>query len=113
MGYMSAVEAIIFVSCILLFKRFEHLSLFHALYFGIITVTTTGYGDFHPTTDAGRVIASVLSFTGVGYTWLSLSVIVAVLIEGHAIRLWRENRMERQIARLKNHVVSAVSAAPE
>lgn len=104
-GYVSAFEAVIFVTCMLLLKHFEHLSLFHAFYLGIITLTTVGYGDFYPTTEAGRVVALVLAMTGLGYMWLSLSMVVATLVEGHIIRFWGEKQMERKIAQLKNHVI--------
>lgn len=37
-----------------------------ALWWAVTTVTTVGYGDFYPVTWEGRLVASVLMFTGVG-----------------------------------------------
>jgi voltage-gated potassium channel len=37
-----------------------------AVWWSITTVTTVGYGDRYPVTGLGRIIASVLMFTGVG-----------------------------------------------
>ena len=44
----------------------EDLSLADALYFTIVTVATVGYGDIHPATLAGKILAVVLIITGVG-----------------------------------------------
>jgi voltage-gated potassium channel len=35
-----------------------------AVWWGFVTVTTVGYGDFHPITSPGRVVAVVIMFTG-------------------------------------------------
>jgi voltage-gated potassium channel len=35
-----------------------------ALWFLVVTMTTVGYGDLYPTTDAGRLLGSVLLLTG-------------------------------------------------
>ena len=37
-----------------------------ALWWGIVTITTTGYGDAVPATATGRVLAGVLMVTGIG-----------------------------------------------
>lgn len=103
--YVSAVEVVVFAACVLLLKHFDRLSLFDALYLAVTTLTTVGYGDIHPVTAAGRAVAMFLAVTGLGYVWLSLSIVVATLVEGHVIRFWGEIRMERRIARLKNHVI--------
>jgi len=44
----------------------EDLSLADSLYFTIVTVATVGYGDIHPATTAGKILALVLIITGVG-----------------------------------------------
>ena len=44
----------------------EDLSLADAFYFTIVTVATVGYGDIHPATLAGKILAVVLIITGVG-----------------------------------------------
>jgi voltage-gated potassium channel len=44
----------------------EGLSPGDALYFSLVTVATVGYGDIHPATPAGKVLAIVLIVAGVG-----------------------------------------------
>ncbi len=49
----------------------ENISIFDALYYCIVTVSTVGYGDISPTTVTGKSIAMVLIIVGVG-TFLSV-----------------------------------------
>ena len=38
----------------------EDLPLTDAIYFSVVTVATVGYGDIHPATTVGKVLAIVL-----------------------------------------------------
>lgn len=50
-----------------IFYRFvEDLRWLDALYFCVITLTTIGYGDFSPTTNAGKVFTMVYAVVGIG-----------------------------------------------
>ncbi len=48
------------------FVVIEGLSLPDAIYFSIVTVATVGYGDIHPASSSGKLLAIVLIVTGVG-----------------------------------------------
>jgi len=60
----------IFVAVVLLgtfgFMSIEGAGLLDAFYYTIVTVSTVGYGDIAPRTQAGRLLAIVLITTGVG-----------------------------------------------
>ena len=45
---------------------FENMELGDALWWAFVTVTTVGYGDLSPASNAGRIIASVLMLVGIG-----------------------------------------------
>jgi voltage-gated potassium channel len=36
------------------------------VWWGLVTITTVGYGDQYPVTDAGRMVGTLLLFAGVG-----------------------------------------------
>jgi voltage-gated potassium channel len=36
-----------------------------ALWWGVVTITTVGYGDFYPVTAGGQVVATIMIFSGV------------------------------------------------
>jgi voltage-gated potassium channel len=44
----------------------EHFQPLDALYFIIATISTVGYGDLHPVTPFGKILAIVIIFAGVG-----------------------------------------------
>jgi len=48
------------------FMHTEHLSLLDAFYFNIVTITTVGYGDIHPVTPTGKMLAVALILMGTG-----------------------------------------------
>jgi len=70
------------------YNQVEGMRLLDAFYFSAMTITTVGYGDFVPTTDAGKIFAVAYSFIGIGMI-LSLFKIVAdhVLIFGNVKRI--------------------------
>jgi voltage-gated potassium channel len=53
-----------------------------ALWWGIVTLTTVGYGDVVPKTPEGRVIASVLMLLGVGLFSAITATLTSFLIQG-------------------------------
>ena len=54
------------------FWLIEDWSLIDSFYFCVVTATTIGYGDFTPTTEAGRLVCVV-------YILLSVGLFVALL----------------------------------
>jgi len=48
------------------FSKIENLSLLDAFYFTITTISTVGYGDLHPVSEGGKMLAMFLIVMGVG-----------------------------------------------
>jgi len=69
----------------------ENLSFPDAVYFSVVTIATVGYGDIHPVTRAGKLLAIILIVTGVG-TFLG---VVANATELLLNRREKEIRMEK------------------
>jgi len=44
----------------------EKLSWLNAYYFSVVTLSTVGYGDIVPHTDAGKIFTTFYIFVGVG-----------------------------------------------
>lgn len=49
------------------YHRVEGWSIIDSLYFCVITLTTIGYGDLHPTTEASKLFTIVYIFLGLGF----------------------------------------------
>jgi voltage-gated potassium channel len=51
-----------------------------ALWWGIVTITTVGYGDFFPVTAGGRITAFFVMLTGVGIIGSLASILASLLV---------------------------------
>jgi len=80
------------------FRIAEDLPLFDAIYFGIVTIATVGYGDIHPTTVMGKIFALFLIIGGVG-TFLGVVANATELIL---------SRRENEIYLQKVHMVLGI-----
>ncbi len=83
----------------------EHVDFFTALYFSVITITTTGYGDFTPKTFLGRTITILYLFIGVGIIMYLFSLIAEFIVEGQFSELIRMKKMEDRLKNLKDHYI--------
>lgn len=50
----------------MVYRYLEGWSWIDALYFSVITLTTVGYGDFSPATDAGKLFTIFYILIGIG-----------------------------------------------
>jgi voltage-gated potassium channel len=50
----------------LFYRRVEGWNLLDSLYFSVIALTTVGYGDFSPSTTAGKIFTMFYIFIGIG-----------------------------------------------
>jgi len=73
------------------YSRVEGWRTLDALYFTIITLTTIGYGDFAPQTDAGKIFTMVYIFVG-----LSLISGFIILLGEHSKKLKRFGKMNEE-----------------
>jgi len=61
------------------FMLLENLSLMDAIYFTIVTISTVGYGDIHPTSVAGKIFGIVMIIIGIG-TFLTIVTSVTQML---------------------------------
>ncbi|XRO74631.1 potassium channel family protein [Methanocaldococcus sp. 28A] len=88
-----------------LISRIEGVDYFTALYFSVVTITTTGYGDFTPKTFIGRVLTIIYLCIGVGIVMYLFSLIAEFIIEGKFEEIMRLKRMKHKIKTLKDHYI--------
>uniref|UniRef100_A0A7S4B6I4 EF-hand domain-containing protein n=1 Tax=Chrysotila carterae TaxID=13221 RepID=A0A7S4B6I4_CHRCT len=73
------------------FAKLEGLDLVDALYYSVVTVSTVGYGDFTPSTEAGKAFACVYALVGAILVARSLGSIAALPLEA------RRRAMQRSV----------------
>jgi voltage-gated potassium channel len=92
----------------------QELSTWDGLWWAAETVTTVAYGDIYPTTALGRVVATVVMTTGIGFVALLTGALAQRFLHGgnaggapqlaqsEAELMRRLEEMSRQIAELQN-----------
>ena len=83
---------LVIVGGTLFYARVEHWRILDALYFTIITLTTVGYGDLAPKTDAGKIFTIVYIFVGI-----SLISGFVILLGEHSRKLKRFGKKEEDL----------------
>ena len=73
------------------YHYFMPLKWLDAVYFSVITITTVGYGDIHPTNDITKIFTIFYVLIGVGIIAASLNILV---------RIAAQKRLNNQKARI-------------
>lgn len=78
-------------------------SLFDALYWSLVTITTVGYGDIAPVTNAGRTISMLTIISGIGMISFATSVIVSAFSE--RLSEIKEGRIIEQVNKSRSFLI--------
>lgn len=89
LSFILAIFLIIIASCVIYFAEHEYpteqTSLFKSIpatiWWAIVSLTTTGYGDMIPLTTIGKVMAGIIMLTGVAFFALPAGIITAGFID--------------------------------
>jgi voltage-gated potassium channel len=87
------------------FVLIDHYPLFDAFYMTLITITTVGYEEVHPLTQAGRYFNSFLILFGVSVMFFSVGAITQTVIELEFQDVFGKRRRKRMIDKLQNHFI--------
>jgi len=82
-------------------------SLIDAFYMTIISVTTVGYREVVPLQTPGKIFTILLIIMGLGIVFYVLETIVEDTMEGRIRKILGRRKMERNMAKMKGHVVVA------
>ncbi|HEY5998458.1 MAG TPA: potassium channel protein [bacterium] len=87
------------------FMLIEGWSLLDAFYMAVITMTSVGFGEVHPLTPAGKIFTVAVILGGVAIVAMFLSYGSQVVFAGQFERFMGRRRMEKEIARLRDHYI--------
>jgi voltage-gated potassium channel len=76
-----------------------------ALYQTVITVTTVGFREIGDVDGRFEVFTIVVVLVGTSTTLYTFGIVLEILIEGRLTDHYRRQRMERDIAHLRGHVI--------
>lgn len=83
----------------------EGMTTFDALYMTTITVTTIGFKEVFPLSDAGRIFTILLAFAGIGVILLIATESARAMLETDLRRVLGIRRELKLMKRLRNHIV--------
>ena len=83
----------------------EGASWFDALYMTVITITTVGFGEAFPLSEAGRTLTMVLLVAGLGIFFFLASEIGRSIMEGELRHSLGRVRRSRMIERMSGHEI--------
>lgn len=96
--------ALIFVGT-LGYMLIEGWNALDSLYMTVTTLATVGYGEVHTLTSWGRIYSIVLIVLGVAFFLYVGGAVVQFMVEGRVRALLGRRRLDRKLARLKNHYI--------
>jgi voltage-gated potassium channel len=100
---LAAVLAVGIVGYVLI----EGWSFLDSTYMTVITLSTVGFGEVRPLSQAGQVFTILLVVAGVGALAYSFGRFVDLLVAGHIRGLWEAGLMQRRIDRMESHHIVA------
>lgn len=71
----------------------------------ITTITTVGFREVRPLSDAGRIVTLLLIILGVGTLFYTAGSILEFVIEGHFTNILERRRMKGRIEKLSGHFI--------
>ena len=83
----------------------EHMPLFEAFYMTIITISTVGFAEVIPLSQAGRAITVIIIILGISVGAYTIGVLVRALVEGELVQILGRRKVQKQVSGLKNHFI--------
>lgn len=87
------------------FSAIERWSLFESLYMTVITLSTIGYKEVRPLSDAGKLFTIIFIFFGVGVVAYVINNGIRVVFEGEIQKAFGRRKLEKKLKSMKNHYI--------
>jgi voltage-gated potassium channel len=101
---IGALVAIVIIG-VIGYMAIEGWTFLDAIYMTITTITTVGFREVQPLSEAGRIFTMVLIIFGVGGALYVLTSIMGYILEGQFGLTMGRRRMKNRISRLKEHFI--------
>ena len=101
---LSILTAVI-VAGTLGYALIEGWSLFDALYMTVITLATVGFKEVHELSPQGKAFTITLIIFGVGVITYAAGSVIQFMVEGQLRQVVGRRKMEKKIAKLKDHYI--------
>lgn len=83
----------------------EHCSMLDALFMTTISITTVGYGEVVPLSEAGKMFTIFLLITSWGTFAFAITRITQFVVSGEINQYFKTRKLMKDISHLHNHVI--------
>ncbi|MGD8961728.1 MAG: potassium channel protein [Desulfobacterales bacterium] len=83
----------------------EHMPFFEAFYMTIITISTVGYAEIVPLSQAGRVLTIIIIILGITVGAYTIGLLVRAFVEGELAKIVGRRIVQKHISSLRNHFI--------
>jgi voltage-gated potassium channel len=104
-AYTATALPLLLLGGTLGFRVVEGWNFSDCLFQTAMTLTTVGYREVHPLSEAGRLVSYGVMLGGVLWMAFWFAVVTSFIIESDVFHLFRHRRMERDIRDLENHYI--------
>lgn len=87
------------------YRYLEGWSWFYSFYVAVITLSSIGYGERNPLSNAGRVFTMVLALGGIFTVAVAATELLSTIITGELRNFWWTWRMGKRIEALEQQVI--------
>lgn len=87
------------------FKTVEGWSFLDSFYQTIITISTVGFGEVHPLSDAGKMFTAFLIITSFGTFAYAVTSITTYVVSGDYKKYFKDYKALKGIKDLKDHII--------
>ena len=103
--FIFVVFALLLVFGTLGYMILLKVNLVDALYMTVITISTVGFGEVGTTSAFSELFSVLMIFLGVGVVGYAFTTVVAMLVEGRLVDLWKGSKMDKKISALDEHYI--------
>jgi voltage-gated potassium channel len=97
--------SLIFLTGTVGFHLIEGWGILDSLFMTLITITTIGYREIYPLSNAGKVFDIMLIFLGVGTAAYGFASVAQFIVEGEIQRVLGRRRLDKKITRMNEHYI--------
>ena len=87
------------------YTTIEHMTVFDSFYMTLITISTVGFGEITPLSQAGRILTIIIIVSGISLLTYTLGQIAKIFIEGELGKLLGRRKLGKQISELTDHFI--------
>ena len=103
--FVVILLTLIFLAGTLGFHFIEGWAYLDSLFMTLITITTIGYREIFPLSNAGKVFDIILIILGVGTAAYGFATVAQFIVEGEIQRVLGRRRLDKKMMRMNGHYI--------